>query len=688
MRNPLRPSTPGLAVAGLLAMALCAGDLAAHGGQYRGPSSTTPPSGGSSGSGSTTGGSGSSGGSSGPSTAGGTGGSAAAGAGASAGPAGGAAARATPRGVQLEADPSGWESWWEFQKDPLVRLRDVLGRAAPADALLGARRANASGFEPPTASDVRERVLPALQAALHAAADRDTVTGCLVAMAKIGVDLPGRPLHDEFRRHLVSKDQEVRETAALCLGIARRAEPRDLDLLRALLLDDPIGRTACDRARVDDRTRAFAAYALGLSFEQADADAVQPLVDALTTVLAAAETQRNVAVAAIAALGQVGGSGSVAPAGARAAAIAALEQYYDRPLGPGLQLVQAHCPLALAGLLGREHADSDRFRVRFAKDLATSLAADDRSQKERTNHHIAQSCALALGDLARPWADQRSPDAAIGALLLRCYREHKDQQTRWFAALALGRIGGAVARQELLRELARANRSVEKPWTALSLAVLVHERDRRLQAAGATVEADPEVGAALLGILDDVKTPTTLGAAAIAIGLARPAAAGDRLRALLGEHETRDEVAGPVALGLALLGERRAASALRALLPRSVHRPQLLVALATALGRLGEAGAVDDLAAMLGQLDGGLARLSAIAGAVGQIGDRRCLAPLLQLLGDEHALPLTRAFAAVALGGVCDRDSVPWNARFAYSLNYRAAVETLTDGAAGILDIL
>ena len=110
--------------------------------------------------------------------------------------------------------------------------------------------------------------------------------------------------------------------------------------------------------------------------------------------------------------------------------------------------------------------------------------------------------------------------------------------------------------------------------------------------------------------------------------------------------------------------------------------------LATALGKLGDADAVTQLIAMLETSDGGLARMSALSSGLGQLGDRRCIAPLVQMLQDPQLTPLTRAFAAVALGGVCDPEPMPWNARYAAAVNYRAAVETLTDGATGILDIL
>jgi hypothetical protein len=42
----------------------------------------------------------------------------------------------------------------------------------------------------------------------------------MIAMAKVGMNHPDFKLIDVFRPHLASKNQEVRETAALALGIA------------------------------------------------------------------------------------------------------------------------------------------------------------------------------------------------------------------------------------------------------------------------------------------------------------------------------------------------------------------------------------------------------------------------------------------------------------------------------------
>lgn len=110
--------------------------------------------------------------------------------------------------------------------------------------------------------------------------------------------------------------------------------------------------------------------------------------------------------------------------------------------------------------------------------------------------------------------------------------------------------------------------------------------------------------------------------------------------------------------------------------------------LALALGLIGDQAVTEMLCRELTDPEAGLFRLSAAAAAIGQLGDRRSLEPLLMLLHDAKQMGLTRAFAAVALGSVCDKDLLPWNSVYATQTNYRAAVDTLTDGARGILDIL
>ena len=605
----------------------------------------------------------------------------------------GAAGRQGGRGYAVDADLSSWEFWWEFQKDPLLRLRDGFGirrSFSATDALLGGRGAILRTIEPPSASDVRTIVIPALVKALEEASDRDTISSAMVALAKIGQDPDGVRLHDLFVQRLSSHDQEIRETAALCIGIARQCRREDIAMLVALCTDSPLAQKASARSQVDQRTRAFACYGLGICLGKIEPARRQEPVRALLSLLdsdGSTSTQRNVTVAAIAAIGQLPRDDS--PVGRALLDVAAnrLMAFYDLDMGPGAQIVQAHCPIAVANLIGKDHAMSDLCRAKFVARLAGDRNSDA-GAKAKTNDHVGQSCAAALGSLCRAWENETSPDHAACQELVRTYKQATDHQTRYFAALSIGRIGGENARRALLEEMKEASRAIEQPWIMLALGAMAADRLAASKAGDSSAEIDRDVRDALLRALESAKNPQAIGAAAIALGLCRSPGSADRLRVALSSYGQREDVGGQVAIGLALLGERSASPHIRELLAQSVRQPQLLVRLATALGKLGDAEAVTQLTAMLQDSEGGLARMSAVAAGLGQLGDKRCIVPLVQMLQNKTLTPLTRAFAAVALGGVCDPEPMPWNARYAATLNYRAAVETLTDGAAGILDIL
>jgi hypothetical protein len=58
------------------------------------------------------------------------------------------------------------------------------------------------------------------------------------------------------------------------------------------------------------------------------------------------------------------------------------------------------------------------------------------------------------------------------------------------------------------------------------------------------------------------------------------------------------------------------------------------------------------------------------------------------MTADTELTKLARAFVAAALGGVGDADPLRWNLPLVVDCNYAAAVDTLTNGATGVLDIL
>lgn len=587
----------------------------------------------------------------------------------------------TPRGVDPGPDLTKWQYWWEFNKDPYLNLKEAvhsLGVVSGSDLhYMGKGASLGRDTLRPSTSDILERVLPGLQRMIDGTTQRDIVSAAMVAMAKIGADHPARNIRilDVFRARLRVDDQEVRETAALAMGISQM--PAAVADLTALAQDSAEGRRLTDRGEVDDRTRAFACHGLGLiAHASSDVALKRRVLDAVRDLVTGERTQsRDLRVAAIQTLRLLrpDPDGSQEEQALHRDVLDLLWSYYDREVGPGEQIIQAHVPAALAGLLGRGASPAHaRAKARFRADLQPA-------EGRRVGANLMQSAALALGQTCTP------QDARERESLLQAGRGARDAQTRYFALLALGQIGGEHARSELLQLYGRARESLEKPWLALALGVLAHHA---LLATGPGGEPDEEIGRALLAGLRDTANPEAAGATAVALGLARHAPAADVLLDSLAETRGKDELQGYLCIGLALLGEPRAVNPIRDIVAGAVRRPELLKQAAVALGRLGDKSVVDQLEAQLSAPDQNLAKFSAIATAYGFIGDQRTLEPLLRFLFDPSKTDLARAFAAAALGSVADKELLPWNSKIAVGLNYRAAVETLTNQVNGILDIL
>jgi HEAT repeat protein len=590
----------------------------------------------------------------------------------------------------LVDDLTTWDYWWEFNKDPFLRLKDEVntGGAQTGDPdfhINSARRAGARDSAKPTENQIVGTVLPALKHAIDATKNRDIVSSCMVALAKAGKDHPDFRLVDVFAPQLERDDQEIRETAALSIGIAAIAGEREVELLVSLVADDARGREACKRYDVDERTRSFAAYGLGvmahattlLPVKQKAFAALRPLVDDTRA------SGRQLKVAAIHAISLL----HLDAAMPREAALLeqvldCLEHYYLTELGVSEHLMQAHCPTAIAKLVGRDHGKAEHYRALFAKELLGKVSA------QRTSDDLARSCVLALGRLCRPVDDDKSADARYCDLLRELARDHKDEQTRNFAVLALGQIGGARNHDVLLDGFDKARKTTAKPWFALALGVQAFHEFAAQKGLGVEPLRDRKIGEALLDAIKQTKSPNLAPALAIALGLCHYEDAADTLREMLPGNLANEDLAGYLCIGLALMEDRKSIPDLQQVLARSTRRHGLFQQAAIALGRLGDKTAAEDLQRRLAEADNNLAKLSAIASALGFIGDRRSITPLVKMLGDTSLNDLSRAFAAVALGGIADKELLPWNSKISVDTNYRAAVETLTNRQSGILDIL
>ena len=707
------------AAALLAGTSLWAGDVSGHGGTYRGPGDTNPPGAGGGGGGTPTGPTSGTPGTGSPDTGGPSRGGPVTNPNGRGGPTGGTAT--TGRGGDTGGpDLDVWSFWWEFNKDRYLNLKQSLAggevTTGASDFFLGpGQQDRAKDTVRPDPQQVFDVIVPALREALANESNPDILTGAMIALAKIG-DQPGESPQsgnsacaDTIREFLKSPSQEVRESAAVALGIL--AQPSEIDLLIELMRDGPLGREALGTSTVDQRTRAFAAYGLALVGSRLDAKADPDaraavernrakIVAALAAVLTGdREALPDISVAAMVAMGLVplerqqlasALPEKVATPTSREEQIAFVLEYLD---SNEPHLVRAHAPTAVGRLLSDLSApggdtNSDNLRAHAVRELLAAL------RKGGAEQEVRASVALAMGLIGN--CGTSKPDKDIRRALFDASKD-ATQQVKNFALIALGKIGArrdtaaldvsgadagfAEIEEHLLRELGTA-RTNQEDFAGLAVGVLGHA----LHETGDQT-LPRSLYHALAEKLRGAKSENNVGAFAIAAGMTQEVGFRDRLLELL-DDTSADEPRGYVAVALGMARVNEAKERIQKIVKESEYRPDLLKQAAIALGLLGDREIVPDLLKMLAESKG-LAAQASISSALGFIGDRRSVDPLVLMLKDESLTDLARGFAAVALGIVADKEDLPWNSKIGEDLNYRASTSTLNDqSGTGILNIL
>ncbi|HHI81299.1 MAG TPA: hypothetical protein ENK02_15145 [Planctomycetes bacterium] len=649
----------------------------AHGGQYRGPGDTVPPGAGSGGGGKT-------GGPGGPTTPGPGGPTTPGPGGPSTGgpntppppaPTGGGqakAARTGGGGAPVGDDLSQWQFWWEFNKDRFLQLKKALRRGGVTsgtdDFSLGRAPQNeATDTLSPTESD-RKFVTEALKKTLvDPDSNRDIVSSCMIALAKIGLD---PSILEKMKKNLSSKDQEISETATIAMGIANLEEAVD-DLL-SLANDEQAGRELLKRARTPFRTRSFACYGLGLIAYATKDNALKNKVFEAMKALIEDESlnNRDIKVAAFQAIRLLRPAlDTEAGKKLTQSAVEFLTGYIA--LKKVNKQVQSHAYTALADLVGR----GDRFDTQGKLREMVTEAVKNR----KTKHWIQQSAVLALGQMGTP------EDKELCKTLQEYMMKGKDQQAKNFCAISLGQIGGTANRDFLIDKLRqRRTRTLLKPWIALGIAI----EDYRNRKNDPNYQSSSAAKQAVYKAFKKENTRLTASAYAIALGLMHEKDAAEDLIERMQKYRNTQQACGYMALALGLLGAD-AKDEINAIVDRSSHFDVLLTQASIALGLLGDKEIGSKLITKMKDQSNGLAVQSALAQALGFIGDKRSVRPLVEIMQDPKSYKdIPRAFAAVALGLICDKEEFPWNSKISMNINYRANTETLTGSATGVLDIL
>ncbi len=519
-----------------------------------------------------------------------------------------------------------WEFWWEYNKDAFLNLKANLANrslvSGSSDFMLGKENKDAgSNVTRPSDRTIKSELLPALLSALDDPyyLVRDAA---VLAVAKAG----DKSVLPAICKRLGDENRDVQESAVIALGIL--GEKDAVPVLLHILNEDSEGKKTLNKTEIRPELRAFAAISLGLI---GDESSIQPLM-ALTT---GKDARHDVAVAATMALG----------------------------------LMKAQPALThLISLLG--NAQIDEFVRSYA---ATSLGKiGDRSSVPALlealgdkSTHVMRSAVVALGLLA-----DKDQDAKAVKELAELITKGTDTQSRSWACIALGQIGGDVARNALLTTLDKERRSLQA-FAALGLAIL-HKNS-----------PNADVVSYLRQAFADSKEQSVRGGLAIALGIVGDTQSQNALIEVI-RSEGSPDLRGYAAVALGLMKARSATPEIEALLKDNQNKADLARSAAIALGLMGDRNVIAILADVLKKADVDDVRGSA-ALALGQIGDVTAIAPLSSLIAEKPgATERSRAFAAVALGIIGEDQPLPVLSRVTRDNNYRAQVPAIKT----VLDLL
>jgi len=519
--------------------------------------------------------------------------------------------------VDRQDPASSWQYWWAFNRDPYLRLRGKLDRnrllTGSSNWLLGGKdRNHGTDIERPSKRFLEERVAPVLARAAESE-NSELRAFSLLSLGRIGLveQVPN------LVRALSDSSRVVKEGAVIGLGLSR--QPSVVPALANLAEDSPEGRRAARVTEVPPRLRAFAA--IGLGFVGGD--------EAETTLLRLVEARA---------------SGPDLPL----CAMIGLSMMEARDAAPSLRRIlddrsrsdlQRSFAANALGRLGDREALASLLRVLREKEWQTS-----------------RSAVLALGMIAEP------SDRGVIRSLASLVRDGSDPQTRYWACIALGEIGGPASRAVLLEALASGLPEV-RSHAALGLGIL------------GSSEPDAAYSRALADGMRREKDPLVRSAHAIALGILGDIAAIPALREALDDaSDPREIFYGAVALGM--LADRTSLAKFRAWVRDESIHPDVRHAAALAVGLMGDRSVLRALETSMLETESPVVRDGSTV-ALGFLGDCTSMSSLRKMLEDRTLPEAARVRAALAIGLAGEDSELPLFHRFTNHLNYRNPVDSI-----------
>jgi HEAT repeat protein len=531
-----------------------------------------------------------------------------------------------------------WAAWWFFNDDKFLQIRAKTRTSEieteNADLFLGEDASDAAINKVPW-KKIRQEVIPKLQIALKDPFF-DVRAAAAIALGKCGMP-DSRPY---IEATLNDEDKRVRESACLALGILGNKDA--VPTLIGIMNNDQESRRKLGRGTSDilPRTRAFAAIAIGLIGRRNGDMSDTKAVEALTKLLL--DKRANKA-------------------------------HVDLEVGPIVALGLMKSKESVPMLIDFLKDDDNRFQSRGYAATTLGKIGDPSATdvlikmlKDKQNE-VVQSSAMALGQLID------KDDKKRNRQLQRMTKVGKDLAAKNFSVMSMGLIGGEDNRNFLFGLLKGNN--FEQTFGALALGVYFYNNPDDAQKT--------DVAKTLHKAFKNTKSPDERGAYAIAMGLMKYEPAGKDLMKVV-EKGGQASMRSHLCLALGLIDYDDAIPLVREIV-KEKGDIDLRRNAAITLGLLGDRTAMDFLQKEMERSENSLAVLGAVTQGLGFIGDVAAVPKLNEMATDRKKYKdNTRAFSAVALGLLGDKDDIPILFAIAENNNYIAR----TDAIGEVLTIL
>jgi HEAT repeat protein len=274
---------------------------------------------------------------------------------------------------------------------------------------------------------------------------------------------------------------------------------------------------------------------------------------------------------------------------------------------------------------------------------------------------VSSSAVISLGHLVR----QEDTDKV--SALIRIADSHPDRNTRNFAMISLGRIGGGRSQAALISHIVRGQYD-DLTFSSLGLAM--------------SKDHNEDIGKFLSLVYSRSKDSKAKSAVAIALGLLRYTPFRETILKDLEDETNTSLLRGYLCISAGMLGLSDAEGSMINLLKQKGDLDAKSMA-AIGLGLINSVDAIPQIVTLMSESQSNKSNLANLTLSLGYIGDARAIPPLTSFMS-ENMSDSQRAFSLVSLGILGDKDLIPALSVVQKDSNYTSQ----TQGLAELLTIL